>query len=210
MSTLRARPTERRHYKTAARIVATAAVLGSAAAVAGTSTFGSFTASSGPIDTQVQGGVLSIDLAHAGDGLTMPFGGGLFLAGDSRGWRVDLVNNGDTAMSSVSLTSRATSSSVLDTDPIHGLQLDVKSCSAAWTVNSGVYSCSGTQKNFYSGPIAVAGQAMATAASVTPGQVDHLLMTASLPQSASGDMFEGASSSLEFFFSGVQRNGSAR
>ena len=210
MSTLSARATERRHHKTAARIVGTIGVLGAAAAVAGLSTFGNFTYTSGPIDTQVQGGVLNIDLAHAGDGLTMPFGGGLMLAGDSRGYRVDLVNNGDTALSSVSLTSRATSSSVLDTDAVNGLQLDVKSCSAAWTVNSGVYSCSGTQKNFYSGPIVVAGQAMANVASTTPGQVDHLLMTASLPQSASGDMFEGASSSLEFFFSGVQRAGSAR
>ena len=157
MSTLSARATERRHHRTAARIVGTVGVLGVAAAVAGMATFGNFTYTSGPIDTQVQGGVLSIDLAHAGDGLTMPFGGGLFLPGDSRGWRVDLVNNGDTALSSVSLTSRVTSSSILDTDTTHGLQLDVKSCSAAWTVNNGVYSCAGTQKAFYSGPIVVAG-----------------------------------------------------
>jgi hypothetical protein len=210
VSTLSARATERRHHRTAARIVGTVGVLGAAAAVAGLSTFGNFTYTSGPIDTQVQGGVLSIDVAQAGDGLTMPFGGGLFLAGDSRGYRVDLVNDGDTALSSVSLTSRATSSSVLDTDSTHGLQLDVTSCSTAWTVTNGVYSCAGTQKSVYSGPIVVAGQAMTSAASTTPGQVDHLLMTASLPQSASGDMFEGASSSLEFFFSGVQRTGSAR
>lgn len=210
MSTLDARAIERGHHRTAARIVGTLGVLGAAAAVAGMGTFGSFTTTSAPVDTQVQGGVLSIDLAQAGDGLTMPFGGGLFLAGDSRGWRVDLVNNGDTAMSSVSLTSRATSSSILDTDATHGLQLDVKSCSAAWTVNNGVYSCAGTQKNFYSGRIVTSGQALSGASSVTPGQVDHLLMTASLPQSASGDMFEGVSSSLEFVFSGVQRSGSAR
>jgi hypothetical protein len=210
VSTLSARATARRHHRTAARIVGTVGVLGAAAAIAGMATFGNFTYTSGPVDTQVQAGVLSINVAHAGDGLTMPFGGGLFLAGDSRGYRVDLVNDGDTALSSLTLTSRATSSSVLDTDPIHGLQLDVKSCSTAWTVDNGVYSCAGTQQSFYSGPIVVAGRSMASAASITPGKVDHLLMTASLPQSASGDAFEGASSSLEFFFSGVQRTGSAR
>jgi hypothetical protein len=210
VSTLSARATERRHHRTAARIVGTVGVLGAAAAVAGMTTFGNFTYTSDPVATQVQDGVLSINVAHAADGLTMPFGGSLFLAGDSRGWRVDLVNDGDTALSSVSVTSRATSSSILDTDAVNGLQLDVKSCSAAWTVNNGVYSCAGTQKSFYSGPIVVAGRAMTNAASATPGQVDHLLMTASLPPSASGDAFEGASSSLEFFFSGIQRTGSAR
>ena len=54
------------------------------------------------------------------------------------------------------------------------------------------------------------GAALAGAASLTAGAVDHLLMTASLPSSASGDAYEGATSSLSFVFTGTARGGSAR
>jgi hypothetical protein len=199
-----------RQRTTAVRIVGTAAVVGAAAAIAGLGTFGSFTTSSAPVDTRVDSGVLSINVADAGDTLTMPFGGGLFLAGDSRSYRVDLVNDGDAALGSLTMTSRATASSILDTDAVHGLQLTVKSCSVAWTVADSVYSCAGTQNSFYNGPIVASGSAMTGAASLAVGGVDHLLMTAALPSTASGDAFEGATSSLEFFFTGTQRAGSAR
>ena len=199
-----------RHRTTAARIVGTVGVLGAAAAIAGLGTFGSFTTSSAPVDTKVDSAVLSINVADAGDALTMPFGGGLFLAGDSRSYRVDLVNDGNAALGSLTMTSRATASSILDTDTVHGLQLAVESCSVAWTVADSAYSCAGTQKSFYSGPIVASGQALSGAASLAVGGVDHLLMTAALPSTASGDAFEGASSSLEFFFTGTQRAGSAR
>ena len=49
------------------------------------------------------------------------------LAGDSRGHRIDLVNDGDTALGSVTFDSWATSSSILDTDAVDGLQLSVES-----------------------------------------------------------------------------------
>ena len=56
----------------------------------------------------------------------------MMLAGDSRGHRIDLVNDGDTALGSVTFDSWATSSSILDTDAVDGLQLSVESCSVAW------------------------------------------------------------------------------
>jgi hypothetical protein len=140
----------------------------------------------------------------------MPFGGGLFLAGDSRSYRLDLVNDGDAALSSVTMTSRATASSILDSDTVHGLQLTVKNCSVSWTVANSVYSCAGTATTVYSGPIVASGQTVTGAASLTAGGVDHLLLTASLPSTASGDAFEGATSSLDFVFAGTQRAGSAR
>ena len=71
----------RRHHNTAAKIVGTVGVLGVAATMAGMSTFGSFTDSTTPVGTGVDTAVLSIDLADAGDALSMPFGGGLMLAG---------------------------------------------------------------------------------------------------------------------------------
>ena len=197
----------RSRHATAARIVGTVGVLGVAATIAGLGTFGSFTTSSAPVDTKVDSGVLSIDVADAGDSLAMPFGGGLFLAGDSRSYRVDLVNDGDAALSTLTMTSRATASSILDTDTVNGLQLSVQACSVSWAAD---FTCAGTQTSFYSGPIVASGRALSGAASLAVGGVDHLLLTAALPSTASGDAFEGATTDLEFVFTGTQRAGSAR
>jgi hypothetical protein len=194
---------------TAARIVASLGVLGATAAIASLGTFGSFSDTTTPVDTTVDSGVISIDLAQAGAGM-VPFAGGLMLPGDSRGFPVDLVNNGNSALSSVGLASSATASSVLDSDPVNGLQLTVDSCSQAWTDTDTGYSCAGTKKPFYSGRMLVTGRTLAGAASLVPGAVDHLLMTATLPSTASTDSFEGASSSIRFVFTGVQRGGAAR
>lgn len=207
--TARTRGAQRRHT-TAAKLVGTAGVLGVAATIAGLSTFGGFTDSTTPVDTRVDSAVLSINVADAGEGLSMPFGGGLILAGDSRNFRVDLVNDGNAALSSVTLGSRATASSILDTDKVNGLQLQVQSCSVAWAVSGNVYSCGGVTKSYYSGPIVTAGAALSGSSSLPVGGVDHLLLTASLPASASGDAFENATSSLEFVFNGTQRTGTGR
>ena len=117
---------------TAARIVATFGVLGATAAIAGLGTFGTFSDTTSPVDTAVDSGVVSVDVADAGSGM-VPFTGGLMLPGDSRRFPVDLVNSGNTALSTVSLGSTATASSVLDTDPVNGLQLKVEDCSLPWS-----------------------------------------------------------------------------
>ncbi len=194
---------------TAARIVATIGVLGATAAIASLGTFGSFTDSTIPVDTTVTTGVVSIDVADAGTGM-VPFDGGLMLPGDSRAFPVDLVNSGNSALGSVTLDSAATQSSVLDSDPVNGLQLQVESCSVAWTDTGSGYTCAGTEKAFYAGRMLVDDHALTGAASLAPGAVDRLLLTASLPATASADEFEGASSALRFVFTGTQRGGIAR
>jgi hypothetical protein len=196
--------------RSARKVVGTLAVVGAAAAVAGLGSYATFTESTAPVDTTVDTGIVSIDLNAAGATGSVPFAGGRMLAGDSRRHLVDLVNSGNTALGSVALTSSATRSSVLDTDVVNGLQLTVESCSQAWTVVDDVYSCGGATRAFYNGPIVVADRALAGASSLTAGGVDHLLMTAALPSSSSGDAFESATSSLSFVFTGTQRDGSAR
>lgn len=194
---------------TAARIVATIGVLGATAAIASLGTFGSFTDSTTPLNTTVETGVVSIDVADAGAGM-VPFDGGLMLPGDSSAFPVNLVNSGNSALGSVILGSTATQSSVLDTDPVNGLQLQVESCSVAWTDTGSGYTCSGTERDFYAGRVLVSNHALTGAASLAPGAVDRLLVTASLPTAASADEYEGASSSLSFVFTGTQRGALAR
>ncbi|MGY1595029.1 hypothetical protein ACI79D_23895 [Geodermatophilus sp. SYSU D00708] len=202
--------TNRDTRATRARIAASIGVLGVAATVAGLGTFGTFTDSTTPVVTQLDTGVLSIALTEAADAATLSlFDNGVFLAGDSESSAIDLVNDGTVALSELRLGSVATASSVLDTDPVHGLQLAVEGCSEAWESAGGAWTCDGTTTDFYSGPI-VLDAALGGAASLAPGGVTHLLLTASLPSSTGADLVEGASSSLDFTFSGVQRDGAPR
>jgi hypothetical protein len=191
------------------KLLGSVAVLGVAAAVAGLGTFSTFTDSTSPVNTQITSGVVSLSLTDNGAVATVPFQGGTFLAGDSQSHPLDLVNDGNTAMTSVTMASSATASSALDTDTANGLQLAVKSCSVPWTGSGASWSCSGTTRTFYTGPI-VTSQVLTGAASLAAGGVDHLLLTASLPSTASGSTFQNVSSTLSFVFTGAQRSGSAR
>ena len=191
------------------KLLGSVAVLGVAAAVAGLGTFSTFSDSTSPVNTQITSGVVSLSLTDNGAVATVPFQGGTFLAGDSQSHPLDLVNDGNTAMASVTMASSATASSALDTDTVNGLQLTVASCSMPWTGSGGSWSCGGTTRTFYTGPI-VTSQVLSGAASLAAGGVDHLLLTASLPSTASGSTFQNVSSTLSFVFDGVQRAGASR
>jgi hypothetical protein len=196
-------------HRSAVTIVGAIAAVGAAAAVAGLGTLGEFTDSTAPVNTDVGTGVVSVDVSDAGSG-TVPFAGGLMLAGDERTHLIDLVNSGDTDLGSVTLTAWATDSSPLDADRQRGLQLAVESCSVPWNTSGAEATCGGAEREFYAGPIIVTDKALDGATSLAAGRTDHLLLTASLPKSATGDDFEGASSSLSFVFTGTQRGGGAR
>jgi hypothetical protein len=194
--------------RAATTVVGAIAAIGAAVTVAGLGTMGGFTDSTAPVGTNVDTGVLSIDISQLGG--TVPFSGGSMVAGDSRATLIDLVNDGNTPLSAVSLKSWATQSSVLDTDLVNGLQLRVESCPVAWSTGSGAPTCGGTVRLYSDGPIVVNNLTLTGSAALAAGATDHLRLTASLPSTASGDAFEGATSGLSFQFTGVQRNGSAR
>ena len=196
--------------RSAVRIVGAIIAVGAAIAVAGLGTFGTFTDSTSPVDTKVDTGVLSIDVSAPGGSAAVPFAGGQMLAGDSRTHLIDLVNDGTTALSAVTLTSWATSSSILDQDTVNGLQLTIESCSVPWDSAATVPTCSGTVRTYFTQPIIVNDQPLNSSAATAAGATDHLKLTAALPSSASGDAFEGASSDLKFQFTGTQRGGAER
>src|SRR3954466_14313967 len=186
--------------RTARRVAGSVAVLGVAAAVAGLGTYSTFTDSTSPVNTGVATGVLSLSLNSGGSAATVPFPGGAMMAGDSVSQVLDLVNDGTTAFGSVTLKMSATASSILDTDATNGLQLKVQKCSVAWSGST----CSGTASTLYSGPMVVT-QPLGSAASLNPGGVDHLLLTASLPVSANGSAYQGKQSTLSLVVDGGQR-----
>jgi hypothetical protein len=191
-----------------AKVVGTVGVLGATAAVAGLGTFGNFSGSTTPVDTEVDAGVVSIDLTAAAAYANVQFPQGGMRPGDSFATPFDLVNDGDTPLSSVTFESVATASSLLDTDPVKGLQIALESCDLAWTVVGESYSCGGSVTPFYAGPV-VAEHELAGAASLAAGGVDHLLARISLPASAGNEM-KGQITTLAVAFSAVQREGAVR
>ena len=74
------RPTRR---VTVARLVGSVGVLGAAAAVAGTGTFGAFTDSTTPVNTDVAAGTVSVTLSPAANYRTVPMTPEGLLPGDS-------------------------------------------------------------------------------------------------------------------------------
>jgi predicted ribosomally synthesized peptide with SipW-like signal peptide len=194
----------------ARKIVGSIAVIGAAAAVAGMGTFGSFTDSTTPVATTIQSGTLSIDVSQQGYAVPVTTTG--FVPGDSLTRAVNLVNDGNAALGSVSLASQATASSILTTDTTNGLQLAVKKCSVAWTqggtAQAPTYTCSGTETVLGTGPV-VTTMSLPSAASLNVGGTDYLTFSISLPASAD-NTFQAKSASLSLVFTGTQRTGSAR
>ena len=174
----------------ARKVVGSLGIIGAAAAVAGMGTFGTFTDSSTPVATTIASGTLSIDVTQ--QGYSVPVTTSNFVPGDSLTRAVNLINDGSSALGSVTLASTVQTPSILTTDVNNGLQLAVKSCSVAWT----------------SGP-AVTSFALNNPASLVAGATDYLTFAVSLPVSAD-NTFQGKSAALSLTFTGTQRTGSAR
>ncbi|MGY1641385.1 TasA family protein [Geodermatophilus sp. SYSU D00703] len=201
----------RNNRNTTRKVVGSLGVIGAAAAVAGLGTFGTFTDSTTPVTTQVTSGTVDINLAQGP--IAVPAGVANFVPGDSLSRAVTLSNNGNSALSSVTLDVTSSTSTVLTTDATKGLQLSLKSCSVAWTqggtTDAPTYACSGTQRDLITAGQAVGTDELVTPNSLNPGGTDNLVFTISLPTTAD-NAFQGKSSALTLTFTGVQRNGTAR
>jgi hypothetical protein len=205
--------TNTRERNTARKIVGSLAVVGTAAAVAGLGTYGNFTDSTTPLNTSVETGTLSINVAQPGGAPAVPVSTTGFVPGDSMSRAINLVNDGTVALGGLSVASTVTTASnLLTTDATNGLQLTVEGCSTAWTqggtAQAPTYTCSGTKRTVLTG--ALANSASLTGpASLAAGGVDHLVFTVSLPTTA-GNAFQGLNAGLSLTFTGVQRAGTAR
>jgi spore coat-associated protein N len=189
-----------------AKVMGSVGVIGAAAAVAGMGTFGAFTDSTTPAPVSIQSGVVSIALSAAEGSATVPLAFDGVVPGASVTRAINLVNDGDSALSSVRLATAATRSSVMDTDTVNGVQMTVQSCSVAWTAD---FSCAGSAKTLLAAGPVVRNAALTDPASVTAGATDHLAVTLALPTSA-GDVFKDKSSDLALTFTATQRDGGGR
>jgi hypothetical protein len=190
----------------AAKALGSLGVVSAAAAVAGLGVFGTFSDSTTPAPAAIETGIVSIDLTAAGGGAAVPLTFASVLPGASATQAVNLVNDGDSALSSVSLATVATTSSVLDTDVTNGLQMTVTSCSVAWSAS---WTCAGDVRTVQAAGPVVRSAALVSPLSLTAGATDHLAVTVALPSTAD-DAFKQKASDLSLVFTAVQRDGVAR
>jgi spore coat-associated protein N len=193
----------RRITSPARKLLLSFAAFGAAASIAGLGTFATFTSSTSASHT-IASGTLS---------LTSPFsrlgtGASPIAAGDTMQRGVDLSYSGSISFGSATLTTNATSSSLLDTDATNGLQIAIDKCSQAWTESGPpyTYTCGGSTSTVLASRALIGSSIALSNLTLTAGSTDHLRVTVTFP-SAAGNTLQNQSSTINYAFTGVQRNG---
>ncbi len=209
------------------KLLVTVLAVGSSAAVAGLGTFGAFsdtTTASTPVDT----GIVNLDLGAVGAANRLTVAAVDIVPGDTI-QRAFTLTNGDgtgpvgkgstSPLGSVTLTTTASTTSVLDTDTTDGLQLKIEKCTAPWLETPVVggtgytYTCAdvgGPVPVVASRPVIgsivpVTSLSVLTAAPAT----DNLRATLTFPATA-GNPFQDKASTIVFTFTGNQRTATGR
>jgi spore coat-associated protein N len=190
-------------------ILGSVAALGASASIAGLGTFGTFTSATSAA-LPATSGTVTIALGTAGTAANrLTVGATGLVPGDTVQRAFQLSYTGNQNLASVTLTTSASPSTLLDTDTTNGLQLVIQACSVAWT-EAGVapaytYTCSGSSSTVLaSRPVIGSALALSNLTATTAGSTDNLLATLTFP-SAAGNTLQGLSSTVTFTFTGTQR-----
>jgi spore coat-associated protein N len=193
----------RRNRFPARKLLLSIAVLGSAASIAGLGTFATFTSSTSTSHTIASGTLsLTTPVSRLGTGASP------IAAGDTMQRAIDLSYSGTISLGSVTLTTSATSSSLLDTDATNGLQIAIDKCSQAWTESGPpyTYTCGGSSSSVLASRALIGSAIALSNLTLTAGSTDHLRVTVTLPSSADNTL-QNKSSTIDYTFTGVQRAG---
>ncbi len=192
----------RRNRFPARKLLLSIAVLGSAASIAGLGTFATFTSSTSASHTIASGTLsLTAPVSRLGTGASP------IAAGDTMQRAIDLSYSGTISFGSATLTTSATSSSLLDTDATNGLQIAIDKCSQAWTESGPpyTYTCGGSTSPVLASRALIGSAIALSNLTLTAGSTDHLRVTVTLPSSADNTL-QNKSSTIDYTFAGVQRN----
>lgn len=195
--------------KTDRRILALLSILVIGASLIRIGTYATFTSTTNVQQTSIVSGTVSLSTPGAGATNRLTLGATNIVPGDTMQRVVDLTNNGNTSLASITLTTTASPSSLLDTDTTNGLQIVVDKCSVAWTeagtTPAYTYTCGGTTTSVLASR-AVIGSAIALSnlTATTPAATDHLRVTLTFPSTA-GNTLQAQTSSITYSFNGTQR-----
>jgi len=193
------------------KLLLSVAAIGAAAAIAGLGTYATFTSSTSASQS-VASGTVTVALGATGASTNrLTVGASNIAAGDTIQRSVDLINQGSLNLASVTLTTTATTSSLLNTDTSNPLQMAIDKCPAAWTEAGSApaytYTCSGTTTTVLASvPVIGANLALSNLSALTAGATDHLRVTLTLPSTA-GNSLQNQSSVIQYSLTGIQRAG---
>ncbi len=191
------------------KVLLSVAALGTAGAIAGLGSFAAFTSTTSASNTATSGKII-INVGASGTANRFSVSSGTLVPGDTIQRNIDLISTSTTGdVGAITLTTSATTSSLLDTDATNGLQMQIDNCTAGW-VEAGTspaltYTCAAGSTPVL-GSRAVIGTTLALtnlSTVSTPG-TDHLLLTLTLPP-GTGDNFQNKTSTILYTFDATQR-----
>ena len=191
------------------KVTLSIALLLLAAALAGIGAYATFT-DSATASHSVTTGTVAIDLGSTGSSTNrLNVDATAVAPGDTMQRSFDLTNSGSLNLSAITLTTNATTSSLLDTNGTDGLQMVIDRCSNAWTESGSspafTYTCSGSTSTVVSSRAIIGSNiALSNLTVTTAGNTDHLRLTLTLP-TAAGNAFQGLTSTIAYTFTGAQR-----
>jgi len=192
-------------------LLSTGLVLASAALV-GMGTFALFTDTQSVSQATSSGSVSLNPISVNGANNRLSVGASNIAAGDTIQRAVDVKNTGTITLASVTLSTTASPSSLLDTDTTNGLQMLIERCSVAWSETGGppyTYTCGGTTSTVLaSTPVIGTNLALANL-TLTAGTDNYLRVTLTLP-GAAGNTLQTQSSTINYAFTATQRAGTAQ
>ena len=202
------------------KVLLSLAAVGAAASIAGLGTYATFTdTASTTSDPTIATGTVTINLGTEGTADNrLSVGASGLVPGDSLQRRAKLTNAGNQNLASVVLTTTASTSSLLDSDTVDGLQMKIEKCGGllGWTESATqpyTYTCDNLAPtdNLGSRTTVLASRgivgtdlALTNMASLTAGGIDDMVVTVTLPSTADND-FQGLSSVVDYTFSATQR-----
>ena len=146
--------------------------------------------------------LLAVIFGQAIDPVQVHLGASGLVPGDTVQRAAQLSNTGNQNLASITLTTTASPSSLLDTDTSNGLQLLIQACTVAWT-EAGVspaytYTCGGSTSTVLASRAVIgASLALSNLTATTAGATDNLLATLTLPGPA-GNTLQSQSSTITF------------
>ena len=195
------------------KLVLSVSLLVAAASLAGLGAYATFT-SSASVPQSVTTGTVTIALGATGTAnnrLDVAATG--VVPGDTIQRAVNVSNTGNQDFASISLTTAATTSSLLDTDATHGLQMVLERCSVAWTeagtAPAYTYTCSGTTSTVLASRAIIGSNLSLSNVLLTAASTNNLRVTLTLPSTAPNTM-QGLTSTISYTFTGTQRAATSR
>jgi spore coat-associated protein N len=194
------------------KVALTMGLLAVAGGVVGLGAFATFTGTASTSSVLSSGTVSLAPIGTSGANNRLSVGAAGLAAGDTVARAVDVKNTGSITIVAPTLTTNATTSSLLDTDTTNGLQMTINKCSVAWTETGGppyTYTCTGTQTAVLTSVPVIGANLTLSNITATSGSDNFLVLTLTLP-AGSPNTEQNQSSTIQFTFTATQRAGQSQ